>query len=235
MKSALPVLLASLLFASCTTAYKSGQTPDDVYYSPARERAEYVNTEERTASQKYRNNDRYDEYADEDRYLRMKVYNRSRWSALDNDWCTYNSYRGRYGNNYYYNNSWNSYAYWNYFYNPYYSNVIVVNPKSPVYSSPRKYNLHVFDDSQTGSNPKGPRTYGNTSNSNRNNDNYRGSGSNAGRYLRDVFSNSSNSSSSSSNSGSSNNNSTRSSSSSSSGSSSSGSSSSGSSAPVRKF
>lgn len=232
MKSVLPVLLATLLFASCTTAYRSGQTPDDVYYSPARERAEYVNTEERTASQKYRNNERFDEYADEDRYLRMKVYNRSRWSALDNDWCTYNSYRGRYGNNYYYNNSWNSYAYWNYFYNPYYSNVIVVNPKAPVYSSPRRYNLHVFDDPQT--NPKtGQRTYGNTTNSSRNNDNYRGSGSNAGRYLRDVFSNSNNSSSS--NSGSSGNNSTKSSSSSSSGSNSSSSGSSGGSAPVRKF
>lgn len=228
MKSALPVLLASLLFASCTTAYKSGQTPDDVYYSPARERAEYVNTEERTASQKYRSNERYDEFADEDRYLRMKVYNRSRWSALDNDWCTYNRYGSGYGN-YYYNNSWSSYSYWNYFYNPYYTNVIVVNPKSPVYSTPRRYNLHVFDNPQT--DPKtGQRTYG-SYNSNRNNDNYRGSGSNAGNYLRDAFSNSN----SNSNSGSSNNNSTPARSSSSSGSSSSGSGSSGGNAPVRKF
>ena len=37
------ILLLALFVAalsSCTTAYKTGQTPDDVYYSPARPQGE---------------------------------------------------------------------------------------------------------------------------------------------------------------------------------------------------
>jgi hypothetical protein len=30
------------VFSSCSTAYRSGQTPDDVYYSPAPQLREYV-------------------------------------------------------------------------------------------------------------------------------------------------------------------------------------------------
>jgi hypothetical protein len=45
------IALSVVAFSSCSTAYKTGQTPDDVYYSPARviendnrsERAEQVN------------------------------------------------------------------------------------------------------------------------------------------------------------------------------------------------
>ena len=47
MKSSLPLLAIALVFGSCTTAYKSGQTPDDVYYSPTRPQDEYVRTERR--------------------------------------------------------------------------------------------------------------------------------------------------------------------------------------------
>ena len=46
MKSALPVLASVLILASCSTAYKSGQTPDDVYYSPERSKA-YAKTEKK--------------------------------------------------------------------------------------------------------------------------------------------------------------------------------------------
>ena len=45
MKSILPLLSLLIVFASCTTAYKSGQTPDDVYFSPARPQEEYVRVE----------------------------------------------------------------------------------------------------------------------------------------------------------------------------------------------
>ena len=40
------LLLVGALAAlgSCTTAYRSGQTPDDVYYSPAPEQNTYVST-----------------------------------------------------------------------------------------------------------------------------------------------------------------------------------------------
>ena len=29
-------IVSAAIFSSCSTAYKTGQTPDDVYYSPAR-------------------------------------------------------------------------------------------------------------------------------------------------------------------------------------------------------
>lgn len=72
MKS--PILLLAVLvlvISSCTTAYKTGQTPDDVYYSPERPQDEYVRTE-REDNRRYR----YEEDYYEDRYLRMKVRNR---------------------------------------------------------------------------------------------------------------------------------------------------------------
>ena len=67
------LLLALIVVAlsSCTTAYKTGQTPDDVYYSPVRPQDEYVRME-REDDRSYR----YEEDFYEDRYLRMKVRNR---------------------------------------------------------------------------------------------------------------------------------------------------------------
>ncbi len=106
-------LISTGLLSGCSTMYKSGQTPDDVYYSPGRDgltaKEEEVQKEEQA---------RYEEYisSQEDRYLRMKVANRSRWNSLDDfnywndsrfDFCQ--SYYGRY-------NSWNNLYAWN----PYY-------------------------------------------------------------------------------------------------------------------
>ena len=103
----------AVLLTSCST-YKAGQTPDDVYYSPAKE---YVVKEEKEVRR-----DRYDEYiaSEDDRYLRMKIQNRDRWSGIDdytywndsryfdcNSVYVYNnfSYNNRYGyNNNYFNN-----------------------------------------------------------------------------------------------------------------------------------
>ena len=67
------ILLLALSVAalsSCTTAYKTGQTPDDVYYSPARPQDEYVRTEKQD-DRRYLSDEYY-----YDRYLRMKVSNR---------------------------------------------------------------------------------------------------------------------------------------------------------------
>ena len=74
------------LFTGCSTAFKAGQTPDDVYYSPGREIAS-VNEEKKQQKEK----EEYQEYISslDDRYLRMKVAKRGRWSSLDNfDYCT---------------------------------------------------------------------------------------------------------------------------------------------------
>ena len=63
------LVLAAAAISSCSTSYKSGQTPDDVYYSPAKEAAEYVEIKES-------NNSRYRGYEydnADDRWLRMRV------------------------------------------------------------------------------------------------------------------------------------------------------------------
>jgi len=76
------VLLSSLIgvffLTSCSTAYKAGQTPDDVYFSPGRT----VGDEEYSNN---RNREEYQEYtgSQDDAYLRRKVANRNRWSSID--------------------------------------------------------------------------------------------------------------------------------------------------------
>lgn len=116
--------LAAFSLGSCSTAYKTGQTVDDVYYSPTRPQDEYVVAQQQ--------DDRYygsspDYYTD--RYLRMRSTNPYRWSALDdyyfNNPFVYNYY-GSYNNWY---SPWNSYWGWNSYYNPYYvSPIFIKNP-----------------------------------------------------------------------------------------------------------
>lgn len=239
MKSYLPLIVFVLVFASCTTSYKTGQTPDDVYFSPERQRDEYVRVEKK-------DDRRYvsAEESREDRYLRMKSTYR-RYSTLDDYDCycytgsNYYRYNDYYRNNNFYANTWwgpkwnsyNPYYYNPYYSNPYYSGYVAGNVRQ-VYNKPRTGNLDSYNG---GSNPnansnysKG-RSFNNSSSSSSSDNNYQGSGTGAGNFLRNTFgssNNNSNSSSSNNNSSSSSNNSSSSSSSSSSGSTS---------APVRKF
>lgn len=218
MKSAILLLaLSAIVFSSCSTAYKSGQTPDDVYYSPARPADEYVQSENKK-DRKYRYSDDYYE----DRYLRMRVQNRYRWSDLD-DWYLserrfrYNVYTG-YND---FSNPWNPQSYWNSYYNPYYTYCpTTTNIKTVAYNKPRTFNLNAYTPTNTNnknSNSKF-RNY-NYTNTNTNSNNR-----NTGSALRNIFNNNSssgmkvNTNSNSGNSGSK-----------------SSSSSSSSSAPVRKF
>jgi uncharacterized membrane protein YgcG len=233
-RSILLLTLSAAVLGGCTSAYKTGQTPDDVYFSPERQHDEYVNVKERNDDRRYQGDDDYYD----DRYLRMKVHNRVMWSDLD-DWYFYNR---RYSYSYYnnWNNPWTPYTYWNYYYNPYCSHNVVYGTQTKVtYNHPRVFNLNTYNSTQLTNNnytnPKGS-IFNNSSNYSNNNRPTRiigsytpsntNTSSNAGNFLRNVFNSGSNSSSGSSNSSSSK-------SSSSSGSSSSGSS--GSSAPVRKF
>lgn len=147
--------LAVTAFTSCGV-YKSGQTntPDDVYYSPARGGgAAYVETE--TKRDGYYRAD--DSYSYDDRWLRMRVRDRYRWSAFDdydwNDWrynsWNYSPYSYGYGvgyNPFYYNNFnlyFNQYYAWNSYYNPYCPGIIIVNPKGnqPVYTKVREFQM----------------------------------------------------------------------------------------------
>ena len=47
MRSAILLLvLSAAILGSCTSAYKTGQTPDDVYFSPERQQDKYVTAKE---------------------------------------------------------------------------------------------------------------------------------------------------------------------------------------------
>lgn len=197
--------LAVVVFGSCSTAYRTGQTPDDVYYSPGKTAAAYVNVEN-DDDRRYRAEDRYrnDEYVNaDDRWLRMRVRNRYRWSAFDdygNDW-RYNSWNQ---NSYYsnspfntyspFNNYWSNYYHWNSYYNPYCSRVIVINPKTnPVaYNRVRNLNLNSYSNNMynnsNGSSSGGKLMNGGRVNSGNNNN------STLGNSVRRVFSNSNNNS-----------------------------------------
>ena len=235
MKQRILLLFAlATVFGSCSV-YKNGQTPDDVYFSPERPQAEYVRVEDKDEDSYYRggqnrNSNDYYNY-EEERYLRMKVRNRQRWSYLDNDFYSYNPYV--YSNPGYYNSPWNPYSYWNHYYNPYGGSVMVYNVKSPVYNRPRTINLRTFDIQN---NPSiNPRVYnyksGSTNGNTRSNTAPR---RNVGSDLRNIFNSGSSNNSYSTPSPSANRSSTNSSSSSG-GSSSGGSSSGSSSAPSRRF
>ncbi|HVZ55184.1 MAG TPA: hypothetical protein VG870_00880 [Chitinophagaceae bacterium] len=187
MKPSLPVLafVAAAALSSCTAAYKSGQTPDDVYFSPERPQAEYVTTN--TDENRYYGEDYYS-----DRYLRMKVRDRALWSQLDDPYYFGSPYSYSYYNNYYLGNPWNPYMYWNYYYNPYYTPWVIVNPKtSYVYSRPRMYNLGTYNNAQLTrgnySTRKFSMTLPNTNQAPNRYYNYQRSGSNAGGFLRNAF------------------------------------------------
>jgi hypothetical protein len=199
--------LAVAAFSSCSTAYKTGQTPDDVYFSPAREAATYVNVENND-DRRYRAEDRYrnEEYVNpDDRWLRMRVRNRSRWSTFDD--YAYNDWRySNYGHNSYYsyspfntyspfNNYWSNYYYWNSYYNPYCARVIVVNPKTnPVeYNRVRNFNLNSYSNNSY-SNANGSPSRNRIMSRGSSNSGYNNNNSTLGNSVRRVFSNSNNSS-----------------------------------------
>lgn len=140
--------ISLILLASCTSAYKVGQMPDDVYYAPTKSQSDYV-------SNNLNHNDYYasrEDYSD-NQYLRMRARNRYRSLQIDDiDYW--------YGNTYPY---WSSAVgcsicptYWGTpYYNPYigsyYGNgwygpapVIVVS-KYPSYAPPPARNKAALD------------------------------------------------------------------------------------------
>lgn len=93
------IVITAIAFASCNTAYKSGQTPDDVYFSPKKVIEEDTKKEEQ--------NDQASNESIEDREIKMKIRDR-RWRDLNNDHdcncsCNYHPYKYGYSYGYYYN------------------------------------------------------------------------------------------------------------------------------------
>lgn len=85
-----PILASAIaltVMTSCSSMYKSGSTPDDLYFSPGQERAGAA-SEDRNRT--YGNDD--DGYVDlNDRYLRMKSSGGRRWSTFDDDFSYWNN------------------------------------------------------------------------------------------------------------------------------------------------
>jgi len=180
--------------SSCATSYKA-QTPDDVYFSPAKPAAEYVETnkkEEPKQNYQYQSADDY-YAASDDSYLRWKVRNRNRWATFDS--YSYDMYPSCTSSYAPWRNYWNSYYSWNNYYNPYCHSVIVANPKTnaTVYNRVRTYTPGAYTNNtynngnrkpvkvlaNSYNNPKA--TYNNTNSSNNNS---------FGNAIKKIFSNS---------------------------------------------
>ena len=203
MNSKILLLALTVAFlSSCSTAYKTAQTPDDVYYSAAQPQKE----DKKVDKEENRDYSYSDDYYD-DRYLRMKVSNRYRWNDL-NDWYSYDRYS--LGYNYHYGSYYNPYNSWNYYYNPYncccngnnnYSNPKVATVKPIV--RPSNFNLAGYTNSNYNNSNK-KSAIKNNSRPVYSNTNSNGSSKGSGGVIRTIFesrnenSNSGNSNSSSS-------------------------------------
>ena len=127
------ILLTTFIIAviatisSCSSSYKTLQTPDDIYYSPARIQNDYVRT--KTDDNVYNSSNVY--VPSEDREIRRRVHNR-KWRRYDD------TYDYPYG------------------YNNYYPPVYV-DPKTGATqnkSTPRKFNLGAYNPNAVTSNPQ---------------------------------------------------------------------------------
>ncbi len=178
------LVFSTLLFTSCSTAYRAAQTPDDVYYSPVKEKTDYYEVRNNTR-------DRYQENinSQDDRFLRMKVQNRDRWSMIDDygywydsryDYSMYNP--NFYYNQYAFNNWYPGFRYGNVFSPNYYGYGGYYSPAYPVvyYKNPKVY---------TGVTGKSNlATYMNTRYNNQNSNFRKGDADNSfGNLVRKVF------------------------------------------------
>ena len=190
MKNNLVYLLyITILLAACSPAYKTSQTPDDVYYSPG---------------QKIIPADDYETYSSssDDEYLRMKVKDPDKWGSIDdyNYWYDSRYYHDNYYSPYTstlslsvgYGAYYPSYSYNPYWYNPWYS---WYSPYYTVvyYKNPAVYYKPVHQYSLTGYNNKNYNNYNlPLQNSNRSNM-YNNSNSNVNRTKTSNFNQNNNS------------------------------------------
>jgi fibrillarin-like rRNA methylase len=70
------LMIAIVTFASCAT-FKSGQTPDDVYYSTPKKLTEEESKKDEVKTKSS------NEYNYEDRSIKMRTTNYRRWSSLE--------------------------------------------------------------------------------------------------------------------------------------------------------
>jgi hypothetical protein len=125
--------IVALAITSCSTAYKSGQTPDDVYYSPARFE------ENKDDDNKDDKQDQVNQTA-EDRRVRQTIRDR-RWRDLDEYDYTYNNSP--------YNHCYCNCTNYGYYYNPYYNSAPIYSTTTIKNTTPRKINLSSYQGYNT--------------------------------------------------------------------------------------
>lgn len=117
--------LSAGIFSSCSTTYKNGQTPDDVYYSPVK----YVDEKQNNDRDEVRKETR------EDNEISMSIRDR-RWRDFNDDYDYRNS-------PYYYCHC--NCANYGYYYNPsYHVWPVYISKITPVNTTPRMVNLNAY-------------------------------------------------------------------------------------------
>ncbi len=183
-------------FSSCSTAYRSGQTPDDVYYSPAPPQDTYVRTDNQDERGSYAYNNttngedleirrgiRDSRYRDNNVIVQLGIggYVPYNYDPYGYNPYGYNPYgHNSYGYNSYgydpYNSHGYGYDYNSLYYNPYntYNNSLFVSPYNNYYYSPQVY---VYPGTASAGTMVAPRrynlgAYSNSVNTVRNTNNY---------------------------------------------------------------
>lgn len=190
------IVIFAASLAGCSTIYKTGQTPDDVYYSPVRAISTGASENDNTPPTQYISGINQNNYYSnsEDRMIRMGISD-SRYRYLDNNYgySPYNfSYGyGNIGSSYLYDNSFSPYYsnlyYGNYYYNPYYNSYPVYITKSgPLKNTtPRSVNLNGYGRNYNNNNQVFQLAPHPTNNTNTNNGRTRNSS--LGNLLNKVF------------------------------------------------
>ena len=137
------IAVALVTLSSCSSVYKSGQTPDDVYYSPVRTYDVEVRKEDER-----KDNSRNYSYSEQSQ-IRLGI-NNPRWRYL-NDY-TYSPYLYGYDYGYYYNPYYCPVPVYNY------GTVVTVNPKN---NTPRMTNLAAYNTAYNNSNTNSNSKYSN--------------------------------------------------------------------------
>jgi hypothetical protein len=155
-----------VVLSSCSAVYRTSQTPDDVYYSPAPPQNDYVHTDNQQDrdSYGYNNNSFNREHLAISRGIREPIYRNTLSFSLGYGYDPYNSFD--YGYNSY--NYYNPYGYYNQytypgvtfypyahdyyggyysspFYNYYQPPFYIPQPGTNATFGPRKYNLGVYN------------------------------------------------------------------------------------------
>lgn len=129
------LLLSVAAFSSCSTAYRAGQTPDDVYYSPVKVVEKRDRVDEKQDDR--RNQARYETRGDYE--ISMCIRDR-RWRDFREDY-TYKSSP--------YNYVTCNCSNYGYYYNPYYYPWAIYTPKAVVNTTPRMVNLNAYSGYNT--------------------------------------------------------------------------------------